>query len=83
MPIETDIKSQILIIGGRPDQPDLLKGATKLKALAYTDLMCDKLANKLQDIADQYGTGKTVSPGSIDTDKSVNDCITMTGGQAS
>lgn len=76
MSLEIEVKSKILVIAGKPDEPGLLHDGTTLNTLGYTGLMLIKLRTELQKIAVNHNTGKIVPP--LTVDETAKDCITLT-----
>lgn len=77
--ITNHVKLEILnICGISTIQPYNLNGYTALFALGFSSTShCKILENKLQEIALQYNTGKSITPNSISTNLTVNQCVEL------
>jgi len=78
--ISNQIKLEILRICGLPiNKPYNLSGQATLEYLKYdTDgTLCRELEQKLQEIARDYKTGKTILKGDVTTASSVSHCIRL------
>jgi len=78
--ISNQIKLEILSICGQPTfKAYNLPGNLNLDIFSYNDneQLCRKLEIKLQEIAQQYKTGKIILPGDVSKHHTVNDCIKM------
>jgi len=76
--ISNEIKAEILrICGISLIKPYNLAGSTTLSKLNKNEIFCRELETQLQEIATKYQTGKTISPGEISNDYTVNQCIKL------
>lgn len=78
--ISNQIKYDILAIPGLPPgQCYNLPGTTPLYSIGYEERedLCRKLESKLQNIANEYKTGKAILKGYISKDTTVRQCIQL------
>lgn len=78
--ISNQIKYDILSICGLPAQQSYnLQGTTPLHLIGYgqDDELCRKLENKLQSIAEEYNTGRSIKRGAVSEELTVRECIQM------
>lgn len=77
--ITNQVKQEILDICGLTDmKPYNLNGLTSLFTLGCnTRPKCRLVANKLQEIAVQYNTGRLVEADTISADLTVNECVSL------
>ena len=78
--ISNQIKLEILKICGLPEsKPYNLSGLVTLDRLKYDNdgTLCRALAQKLQEIARDYKTGKVILHGDVTAESSVNHCIRL------
>jgi hypothetical protein len=77
--ITNHVKLEILNICGLSNlKPYNLNGFTSLFTLGFCTLPQYKLLeDKLQEIAAQYNTGKSVIPDTISSDFTVNECVKL------
>jgi hypothetical protein len=77
--ITNHVKLEILnICGISTVQPYNLNGYTALFTLGFSKAShCKMLESKLQEIAVQYNTGKSIIPNSISSNLTVNQCVEL------
>lgn len=78
--ISNQIKLEILKIWGLPaNKPYNLSGQVTLDYLKHDcdGTLCRALEQKLQEIAQDYKTGKVILNGDVTTQTSVNQCIRL------
>jgi hypothetical protein len=78
--ISNQIKLEILRICGLPiNKPYNLSGQVTLEYLRHDEdgTLCRALEQKLQEIAQDYKTGKVILHGDVTTESSVNYCIKL------
>jgi hypothetical protein len=77
--ITNHVKLEILnICGISTVQPYNLNGHTALFTLGFSKVsLCKILESRLQEIALQYDTGKSIIPNSISPNFTVNQCIEL------
>jgi hypothetical protein len=77
--ITNHVKLEILTVSGlSTTQPYNLNGFTSLYTLGYNNMPhCKLLEERLQIIAAQYNTGKSIKPDTISADFTVNQCVEL------
>jgi hypothetical protein len=77
--ISNQIKYDILTICGRPAAKAYnLLTDTPLHSMGYDDgELCRRLENKLQMVAEEYQTGRSISQGAISKNFTVRQCIEL------
>ncbi|MEO7214626.1 hypothetical protein [Mucilaginibacter sp.] len=78
--ISNQVKHDILTICGKPaTKPYNLLTDTLLHSMGYDDdgELCRKLENKLQMVAEEYKTGRSISYGVISKNFTVRQCIEL------
>jgi len=75
MSLENEVKTEILVIAGIPEEAERLSDATILQRMGFDELMCRDLEERCQEIADAASTGRRIRIGSITPANTVGHCI--------
>jgi len=75
--IEEDVKSMILKVSGLPNEPANLADGTKLSNLGYNDVMCDDLAETLNDYVKSKKSGAKVISGELSPGITAGSCVKL------
>jgi len=78
--ISNQVKFDVLNICGKPAaKPYNLLTETPLYAIGYQENedLCRKLERQLQEIANEYNTGKSINRGAVSKYLTVRECIEM------
>jgi len=72
-----NVKSIILNVACLPDIPEKLADSTGLSELGYNDIMCDDLAERLDEYVKSKKPGAAVTSGELSTGMSAGSCVKL------